>query len=147
MIVILQLKLFQMVIHISYPALRIAYKQKGTDNVLLITDAMMACCMPDGEYSLGGQNVTVTNGAARLKNGSLAGSVLTLDKAVKNVYKNCNLPLYEIVKMASYNGAKHCKVHDHKGQIKEGYDADLILFDDDINIKKVFILGKEIYSN
>ena len=132
-------------IHISYPALRIAYKQKGTDNVLLITDAMMACSMIDGEYSLGGQNVTVIDGAARLKSGALAGSVLTLDKAVRNVYKNSNLPLHETVKMASYNGAKHCKVDDHKGQIKEGYDADLILFDDDINIKKVFILGKEVY--
>jgi len=131
-------------IHISYPSLRIAYKQKTTDNVLLITDAMMACSMIDGEYSLGGQNVTVTDGAARLKNGALAGSVLTLDKAVNNVYKNSTLPLYEIVKMASYNGAKHCKVDDHKGQIKEGYDADLILFDDNINIKKVFILGKEV---
>lgn len=133
-------------IHISYPSLRIAYKQKGTDNVLLITDAMMACSMPDGEYSLGGQSVTVTNSAARLKNGSLAGSVLTLDKAVNNVYKNSTLPLHEIVKMASYNGAKHCKVADHKGQIKEGYDADLILFDDDINIQKVFISGKEVYT-
>jgi N-acetylglucosamine-6-phosphate deacetylase len=133
-------------IHISYPSLRIAYKQKGTDNVLLITDAMMACSMIDGEYSLGGQNVTVIDGAARLKNGALAGSVLTLDKAVNNVYKNSTLPLYEIVKMASYNGAKHCKVHDHKGLIKEGYDADLVLFDDNINIKKVFILGKEVYT-
>jgi N-acetylglucosamine-6-phosphate deacetylase len=133
-------------IHISYPALRIAYKQKSTDNVLLITDAIMACSMPDGEYSLGGQSVTVTRGTARLKNGTLAGSVLTLDKAVNNVYKNSNLPLHEVVKMASYNGARHCKVDDHKGQIKEGYDADLILFDDDINIKKVFILGKEVYS-
>ena len=133
-------------IHISYPSLRIAYKQKTTDKVLLVSDAMMACCMPDGDYSLGGQDVIVHNGAARLKNGSLAGSILTLDKAVKNVYKNSNLPLYEIVKMASYNAAKHCKVHDHKGQIKEGYDADLILFDDDINIQKVFVAGKEVYS-
>ena len=133
-------------IHISYPSLRVAYKQKGTDKVLLVTDAMMACCMPDGEYSLGGQDVTVTNGAAMLKSGSLAGSVLTLDKAVRNVYKNSNYPLNEIVKMASYNGAKHCKVDDHKGLIKEGYDADLILFDDDINIEKVFVSGKEVYS-
>ncbi|KFX56833.1 N-acetylglucosamine-6-phosphate deacetylase [Clostridium botulinum] len=132
-------------IHISYPALRIAYKQKGTDNVLLITDAMMACCMPDGKYYLGGQDVIVKNGAARVKSGSLAGSVLTLDKAVNNIYKNSDLPLNEIVKMASYNPAKHCKVDNHKGLIKEGYDADLILFDDNINIKKVFISGKEFY--
>lgn len=131
-------------IHISYPALRIAYNQKGTDNVLLISDAMMACCMPNGEYSLGGQKVIVINDEARLENGALAGSVLTLDKAVRNVYKNSDIPLYEIVKMASFNGAKHCKVNDHKGQIKEGYDADLVLFDDDINIEKVFVLGKEI---
>jgi N-acetylglucosamine-6-phosphate deacetylase len=131
-------------IHISYPALRIAYNQKGTDNVLLISDAMMACCMPNGEYSLGGQKVIVINEEARLENGALAGSVLTLDKAVKNVYKNSNIPLHEIVKMASFNGAKHCKVDDHKGQIKKGYDADLILFDEDINIKKVFVLGNEM---
>lgn len=133
-------------VHISYPVLRITYKQKGSDNVLLVSDSMMACCMPNGNYELGGQNVTVTNGEARLKNGALAGSVLTLDKAVRNVYKNSTLPLYEIIKMASYNGAKHCKVHDHKGQIKEGYDADLILFDNDININKVFVLGKVVYS-
>ena len=134
-------------IHVSYPALRIAYKQKGTDNVLLVSDAIMACCMPNGEYSLGGQKVILNNDEARIENGALAGSVLTLDKAVRNVYKNSNLPLHEIVKMASYNGAKHCKVHDHKGQIKEGYDADLVLFDNDINIKKVFILGKEVYTS
>ncbi len=133
-------------IHISYPALRIAYKQKGTDNVLLISDAMMACCKPDGEYSLGGQDVIVKNGAARLRNDALAGSVLTIDKAIYNIYNNSDLPLYEIVKMASYNGAKHCKVSDHKGQIKEGYDADLILFDENIDVKKAFVMGKEVYS-
>lgn len=133
-------------IHISYPVLRIAYKQKGTDNVLLVSDAMMACCMPNGDYSLGGQSVTVTDGEARLKNSALAGSLLTIDKAVRNVYKNTDLPLYEVIKMASYNGAKHCNVDNHKGQIKEGYDADLILFDDDINIKKVLVLGREVYS-
>ena len=86
----------------------------------------------------------LNNYEARIDNGALAESVLTLYKAVRNVYKNSNLPLHEIVKMASYNGAKHCKVHDRKGQIKEGYDADLILFDEDISIQKVFILGKEL---
>lgn len=133
-------------IHISYPSLRIAYKQKTTDKVLLVTDAMMACCMPDGMYTLGGQDVVVKEGAARLVSGSLAGSVLTLDKAVYNVYKNVGYPLHEAVKMATYNAAKHCKVDNKKGLIKEGYDADLLLFDDEINIKKVFVGGKEVYS-
>jgi N-acetylglucosamine-6-phosphate deacetylase len=80
--------------------------------------------------------------AARIETGSLAGSILTLDKAIRNVYKNTNYSLYDIVKMATYNSAKHCKIEDRKGIIKEGYDADLVLFDEDININKVFIKGK-----
>ena len=131
-------------IHISYPALRTAYKQKGTDKVLLVSDAMEACGMPDGQYSLG--DVIVKNGAARLLDGTLAGSVLTLDKAVKNIYSNSNYPLNEVVRMATYNGAKHCHVEDHKGLIKEGYDADLILFNEDIEIQKVFVKGKKVYN-
>lgn len=134
-------------IHISYPALNIAYKIKTTDKVLLVSDSMMACCMKDGIYSLGGQDVYVKEGAARLINGALAGSVLTQDKAIENVYKNCDIPLHETVKMATYNAAKHCRVHDHKGLIKEGYDADLVLFDEDITIKKVFINGIEKINN
>ena len=133
-------------IHISYPSLRTAYKVKGTDKVLLITDAMMACSMPDGMYALGGQEVEVKNGAARLKDGTLAGSILTLDKAVKNVYNNSNYDLFEVVKMATYNAAKHCKVENKKGLIKEGFDADLLLFDKDIDIKHVIINGKLNYS-
>lgn len=133
-------------IHIAYPALRIAYKQKGTDKVLLVTDAMMACGMPNGIYSLGGQEVNVVDGAARISTGSLAGSILTLDKAVRNVYNNTDYPLYEVVKMASFNGAKHCKVEDRKGLIKEGYDADLVIFDNDINVKKVIINGKIVHE-
>lgn len=132
-------------IHISYPSLRIAYKQKGIDKVLLVTDAMMACSMPDGMYSLGGQDVVVKEGAARLANGALAGSVLTLDAAVRNVVKNSNYPLYEVVKMATLNPARLCKVENRKGSIKEGFDADLLIFDEDITIKKVIINGKVIY--
>ena len=128
-------------IHISYPSLRVAYKQKGFNKVLLVTDAMMACGMPEGKYALGGQDVFVKDGAARLKEGNLAGSILTLDKAIKNVYKNSNYELHDIVRMATYNGAKHCGVEATKGLIKEGYDADLVLFDEDINIKKVIIGG------
>ncbi|MGL5150198.1 MAG: N-acetylglucosamine-6-phosphate deacetylase [Clostridium sp.] len=133
-------------IHISYPALRTAYKQKGTDKVMLISDAMMACGMADGMYSLGGQDVEVKNGAARLMNGVLAGSILTLDRAVYNVFNNSNLPLYEVVKMASTNGANFCKVGDRKGLIKIGYDADLILFDDNINVSMTIVNGKIVYS-
>ncbi|MEG1432416.1 N-acetylglucosamine-6-phosphate deacetylase [Eubacterium sp.] len=129
-------------IHIVWPVLRITFKQKSTDKVLLISDAMMACGMPDGDYSLGGQAVVVAHGAAHLKTGSLAGSVLTLREAIKNVTGHCNVPLYEAVKMATLNPARYCGVDDHKGQIALGYDADLVLFDDDLTIHKVIIGGR-----
>ncbi|WP_160678577.1 N-acetylglucosamine-6-phosphate deacetylase [Clostridium sp. C8-1-8] len=134
-------------IHIAYPSLRSAYRIKGLDKVLLVSDAMMACCMPDGDYSLGGQKVIVKEGAARLTSGALAGSVLTLDKAVQNVKCNTNYALNEVIKMATYNAAKHCKVENKKGLIKEGYDADLILFDDNINIKLALVNGKIVYND
>ena len=134
-------------IHISYPSLRVAYKQKGTDKTLLVTDAMCACGMPDGTYALGGQPVIVKNGAARLENGALAGSILTLNRAIKNLYDNTDYPLYEIVKMASYNGAKYCRVDDKKGQIKENFDADLTVFDENIDVKMTIIGGKVVYNN
>lgn len=134
-------------IHISYPSLRVAYKQKGTDKTLLVTDAMCACGMPDGTYALGGQPVIVKRGAARLENGALAGSILTLNRAIKNLYDNTDYPLYEIVKMASYNGAKYCRVDDKKGQIKENFDADLTIFDENIDVKMTIIGGKVVYNN
>ena len=112
-----------------------------------VTDAMCACGMPDGNYALGGQPVIVKDGSARLENGALAGSILTLNKAIKNIYENTDYPLYEIVKMASFNGAKYCRVDDKKGQIKENFDADLVLFDDNIDIKMTIVNGKIVYSS
>jgi N-acetylglucosamine-6-phosphate deacetylase len=128
-------------LHVSYPSIRIALKQKGIDNTILVSDAVMACGMPDGMYKLGGQTIYVVNNVARLNDKTLAGSTLTLDKAIKNLYKNTSYKLHEIVKMATSIPAKYCKVHNHKGIIKEGHDADLLLFDEDINIKKVILGG------
>jgi len=102
----------------------------------------MACGMPDGVYELGGQEVIVADKAARLRTGSLAGSVLTLREAVRNVARHCGIPLHEAVKMATLNPARFCGVDDHKGRIAPGYDADLVLFDEDFQIKQVIIGGK-----
>ena len=133
-------------IHLHYAILDIALKVKSNDNIVLITDAMSACCMKDGNYSLGGQEVIVKDSAARLKSGVLAGSVLTLDKAVRNIKNNLNIPLHEIIKLLTINPSKVCQTQLSKGLIKENYDADLILFDEDINIKHVFVNGKKIDS-
>jgi len=131
-------------IHVSYPSLRVAYRQKSPDRVLLVTDAMMACGMPDGVYTLGGQPVISKDGAARLESGALAGSILTMDKAVQNVYEHTDLALHEVIKMASYNGARFIGAEKSKGRIALGYDADLIIFGEDIAIEHVFIQGRQI---
>ncbi|MGF7397341.1 N-acetylglucosamine-6-phosphate deacetylase [Thermoanaerobacterium thermosaccharolyticum] len=133
-------------IHSVFPAIRTLLKLKGKGNTNLITDAMMAANLSDGVYQLGGQDVYVKNGAARLKSGVLAGSTLTLDKAVKNILTNTDLSLYESVALASYNSAKVIGVQDRKGIIKEGYDADIVIFDDDIDIKKTIVGGKIVYE-
>ena len=130
-------------IHVSYPSLRTAYKIKTSDKVLLITDAMMACGMPDGTYSLGGQAVISKEGAARLTSGALAGSILTMDKAVKNVFEHTNLPLHEVIKMASYNGALFIGAEKNTGKIALNYDADLLILSDDLKVQHVFIKGKQ----
>lgn len=130
-------------IHVSYPSLRTAYKIKTSDKVLLITDAMMACGMPDGTYKLGGQDVFSKEGAARLSSGALAGSILTMDEAVKNVFKHTDLPLHEVVKMASYNGAAFIGAEKSKGKIALNYDADLLILSEDLSVEHVFIEGKQ----
>lgn len=131
-------------IHIDYPALRIAMRQKGTDAICLITDAMMGCTMPEGKYMLGGQEVWLADGMAKLRDGTFAGTLLTLDEAVRQLKDHTEYPLYEIVKMATWNPARYCGVEDRKGRIAAGYDADFLLFDEDISVRQVVIGGKTL---
>jgi N-acetylglucosamine-6-phosphate deacetylase len=133
-------------IHSHFAAVRCAYRLKGPDKLALITDAMMACDMKDGNYTLGGQKVYVKDGAARIAGGQLAGSTLTLDKAVKNVINNCAVNITDAVKMASSTPARILKIDNEKGYIKVGYDADIVIFDDNINIIKTFVSGIEKYN-
>lgn len=121
-------------IHVSGPAIQLLHKNKPADKMTLITDAMRAKHMPDGVSELGGQVVIVKNGEARLENGTLAGSVLKMNNAVKNVMKFLNLPLEEVVKLASQNPAKNLGVFDQMGSIKEGKRADFVILDKDLNV-------------
>ncbi|KPU44718.1 N-acetylglucosamine-6-phosphate deacetylase [Oxobacter pfennigii] len=128
-------------VHVHFAALRTALKIKGYKNCALVSDSTMACCMEDGTYFLGGQEIMVKESVSRLKDDTLAGSTLTLDKAVRNIVKNTHLDITKAVYMASGLPAKICRLSDKKGFLKEGYDADLIIFDDDINIKTTLIGG------
>lgn len=125
---------------------RFTIQTKGVEQVILVSDGMEATGLEPGEYELGGQKVIVKDGAARLENGVLAGSVLTLDQAVRNLLEVTDLSIPEIFKMATLNPARKLKL-DHKlGQLKTGYQADLVIFDQNFKVKKTFIDGQEFKS-
>lgn len=132
-------------IHVSAPAIRLLYKNKPHNKFTLITDAMRAKHMPDGDYELGGQPVIVKNGEARLHDGTLAGSVLKMNVAVKNVMKFLNLPLEEVVKYATINPATNLGLDKVMGSIKEGKLANLVVVDNDLNVYMTIRNGKVIY--
>lgn len=133
-------------IHINPELFQFVIDSKGKDKLVLITDCMRAGCMPDGEYDLGGQTVYVKNNSARIANGSLAGSVLTLNKAVYNFKENTNLNIYEAINLASLNPAKSIKVDDKKGSLEIGKDADIAIFDKDMNSLITIVEGQIVYN-
>ncbi|AST56602.1 N-acetylglucosamine-6-phosphate deacetylase [Thermoanaerobacterium thermosaccharolyticum] len=129
----------------SHPAsVEILIKIKGVEKIILISDAMLACGLGDGEYVFGGQKVIVDKGIARIENGSLAGSTLTLDKAVANITK-LGIPLSEAIKMASINPAKTIGI-DAKGSIDIGKDADIVVLDNDLAVNMTIVNGKTVYK-
>lgn len=133
-------------IHVSAPAIQLLYKNKPHNKFTLITDAMRAKHMPDGMYELGGQPVIVKNNEARLENGTLAGSVLKMNLAVKNVMKFLNLPLEEVVKYASINPARNLHIDNEVGSIKVGKRANLVVVDENLNVIMTIRDGKVIYQ-
>lgn len=128
-------------IHVHPELFKLLFKIKGEDKLVLVTDAIRASCMKDGNYDLGGQEVQVREGKAQLANGSLAGSLLTLNVALKNFIEVTAVPIHQAIKLVSLNPARVIGIDDKKGSIEIGKDADIILFDENINVKMVFIAG------
>lgn len=131
-------------IHVHPEAVRLLLKAKGVDKVECITDAMSATGLPDGNYKLGELDVYVKDSQARLvSNDSLAGSVLTLDKAFKNVIE-LGYSIFDAVKMTSTNAAREFGLN--TGEISEGKDADLVVLNDDYSVDMTFVKGKLKYQ-
>ena len=134
-------------IHVNKGLFPFLIKTKGIDKFVLVTDCMSAGGMYDGDYELGGQKVILKEGAVRLESGSLAGSVLTLNKALKNVMDETGLPIENAIKLVTINPATTIKVSDFKGTLDCGKDADIIVLDKDINVKMTINRGMKIYEN
>ena len=130
-------------IHIHPSFFGMLYKVKK-ENLLLITDAMRAGCLCAGVSEIGGQKVIVKDGEARLEDGTLAGSVLKMNEALRNFYKYADISLPKLIAMVTSAPAK--KLGLKLGRLAEGYPADLVLFDKDFEVHKVYIDGKLQYE-
>ncbi|HUV04902.1 MAG TPA: N-acetylglucosamine-6-phosphate deacetylase [Armatimonadota bacterium] len=129
-------------VHVHPGAAKMLVKAKGSGRVMLVSDAMRASGLPDGEYDLAGRTVYVRQGAARLADGTLAGSTITLDQAVRNAAEHVGLR--GAVEMATLTPAKSIGVASRRGSIEVGLAADLVVLDRDLNVGKVFISGQQI---
>lgn len=116
-------------------------KLKGIDKTVLITDAMRAAMMPPGNYDLGGQKVIVDDKRCCLEDGTLAGSILRLDQAIRNLLKHSDLTFVEVVRMLTENPAKLLGLFHERGSIAEGKVADFVLLNDDYQVSKVYVEG------
>ena len=133
----------------SHPStVRTTFKMFGDDRIVLISDSMMACGLDDGQYTLGGQDVTVKGNLATLTElGNIAGSVTNLMKCMRKAVKEMNIPLESAVKCATANPAKAIGIFDKYGSLAPGKQADVVLLDQDLEIKYIIKAGEVVYGN
>ncbi len=138
-------------IHLPAPLLKLIYKIKGPDRIALITDSMRAAGMPPGDSILGskhnGLKVLVEDGVAKLPDRtSFAGSVATTDRLVRNMVNMAEVPLLEAVKMASLTPANILGLGASKGSLICGKDADIVIFDSNINVSTTIVQGRIVHN-
>lgn len=136
-------------VHVPASMLKLVYKLKGPQGVALITDSVRPAGLPEGRYILGseteGVEVVVEDGVAKLADrSSLAGSVATMDMVVRTVHRLTGLPLEQVVRSATETPARIMGLADRKGSLKEGFDADVVIFDDEVNMSEVIIGGRRM---
>lgn len=131
--------------HVNPVFYDLLWKLKGR-KLCFITDCLPAGGLPEGEYTLGGQKIIYRGIVCRLEDGTVAGSVLHLNKGVWNVYTNSNIPLWECVNCASLNPATTIGLEKTKGSIDVGKDADIIITDNEFNVRKTIIGGEIRYE-
>lgn len=132
-------------LHIRPEAVKIAFQQKKAEGLVLITDSMRAKYAGEGKFDLGGQQVIVKDGLPKLENGSLAGSVLQMSDAIRNVMEFTGCSLMQAIEMASVNPARQLGL-DHKGSLAKGKDADVVILDHNFTVMMSFCKGLLAYE-
>ena len=130
-------------IHTHKSTLNLIHKMKK-DKLILISDSIRASCLKNGFYDLGGQEVEVVGDKATLSNGTLAGSMLNLNKAILNMINSTDISLEDAI--YSVTKAPAIKLNLKKGDLKEGYDSDMVIFDQNLNIISTIIDGNVIFD-
>jgi N-acetylglucosamine-6-phosphate deacetylase len=138
-------------VHLPAPLLKLIYKIKGPDRIALITDAIRAAGMPPGDSIIGskqnGLKVIIEDGVAKLPDrSSFAGSVATTDRLIRTMINMADVPLLEAVKMASQTPANILGLGASKGSLISGKDADIVIFDSNINVSTTIVQGRVIYN-
>jgi len=133
-------------VHVHPAIINLLVRAKGVDKIILITDAMRAAGLQDGIYDLGGLKVMVKNSEARLESGNLAGSTLTMNRAVENMIEKVGINIKESVKMASLNPAQLLGLNKDRGSLTPGKRADIVVLDNNFNVVYTIKKGKVIYS-
>jgi N-acetylglucosamine-6-phosphate deacetylase len=131
-------------IHVDEIAMKVLLQAKGPQGVVLISDGISATGMPDGKYMLGGLEVTVSGGVCRNAEGRLAGSTLTLDRALRNIV-GLGIPLSDAVRMSTLNPATLLGIEFKKGALRTGADADIVLLNQGLGIERVWTRGIPVH--
>jgi N-acetylglucosamine-6-phosphate deacetylase len=135
-------------IHVPPSILQLVYKIMGAGRIALVTDSMLAAACPGGIDEIYGGRVIVEDGVCKLADRSaIAGSIATMNQTIRNMTQQAGVPLADAVRMASETPATIMRINDHKGSLAQGKDADIIIFDSDINILSVIIEGRIICDN
>jgi N-acetylglucosamine-6-phosphate deacetylase len=133
-------------IHVHPAAQKILVDVKTPSGVILVTDAIRSAGLPDGEYMLDARPIQIRDGAVRLTDGTLAGSVLTMERALQNVCASTGRPLEEMWVTSSLNAARAIGISARKGSLEIGKDADFVLLDDSFEVGMTIIQGEIVFS-
>ncbi len=130
-------------VHVEETAMKVLLQAKGPERMILISDGVSATGMPDGKYMLGKLEVTMSGGICRNSEGKLAGSTLTLDRALRNIV-GLGIPLADAVRMLTLNPASLLGIEFKKGALRVGADADIVLLDEGLQLTNVWVRGEAV---
>ncbi len=132
-------------IHLSPVLIRLLFRMKPIDRLLLVTDAIEVMGSRLKSFTMGGRRVTVDSAGARMADGTLVGSMLPVNQALRNVVKFTGIPLSDALVLVTANPARLLEIEDRKGDIRAGMDADLVIMDRKCNIKRTIIAGETVF--